>query len=158
MRIGEEVLGVSASIVQCGGAGIIVADPPRAAIRIRRCRGCARDSPRVFQVGVDNRGSLIRQVGDEVRLFVVLGRGWRWKQKKRKNKECRKLQRPAVRHARISFRTEISRETHPVSHRRKSAWLDSANWMQPACQGLFGAKSIFFRRRTKDLARLLGRE
>src|SRR5215467_9330042 len=38
MRIGKEVGRVSASVVKSGGAGVVVANPPRAALRICRRR------------------------------------------------------------------------------------------------------------------------
>src|SRR5882724_631424 len=60
-------IGIAVAIVQRGGTGIVVGNPPRAAAR------GASQSPRVFQIGVrriwsGNRG----QIRNEVRLFIML--------------------------------------------------------------------------------------
>src|ERR1700732_2257283 len=61
----EDVDGVSVGVVESGGTGIVVGDPPRTAI------GGAGESPGIFQVGV-GVGGHAGYVGDEIRLGVVL--------------------------------------------------------------------------------------
>ena len=61
----EDVDRVSVAVVQSGGTGIVISNPPRAASR------GAGESPGIFQVGV-GVGGHAGYVGDEIRLGVVL--------------------------------------------------------------------------------------
>src|SRR6266849_4676958 len=69
---------VTFAVVEGRGAGVVVRHPPGAA-------GGARETPRVLQVGVDGR-SHPGDVGDEIRLFVMLRLRYKGEQEKRKNK------------------------------------------------------------------------
>src|ERR1700682_1141770 len=76
--------GVGLAIIESGGTGVVVADPPGAS-GLSGSSGGAGESPRIFQIGVDH-GSFPRDVGDEVRLFVMLRLCYTGEQEKRTDK------------------------------------------------------------------------
>src|SRR5437867_315974 len=84
--LGEDVDGIAAAIEEAGGAGVVVADPPWASAR------GAGQPPRVRQIRVNDRRHP-RNVGDEVRLFVMLRLRYGGEQEKRKSKNGEKLPR-----------------------------------------------------------------
>ena len=83
-------------------AGVVIRNPPRAGF-------AAAEAPGVNQIGVGD-GSHARDVGDQIGLLVMLGAGSRREQKKRKNKNSKKLPELARPHDRISLQNKISQQ------------------------------------------------
>src|SRR5260370_11495925 len=102
--------GVTLAVVQGRGAGVVVADPEGAA-------GGAGEAPGILQIGVERRRHTLN-VGDEVRLFVMLRLCYDREQEKRKSKDKKRLPRPTYgQHLRILPKRDFRSETRPKCSR-----------------------------------------
>src|SRR5258707_456978 len=101
----------------------------------RRSSGGAGETPRIFQIGIE-RGSHTCDVGDQVRLFVVLRLRNCREQEKRKSCCWKKLPGLTCGRHLESFQSEIFDAKHvPCVRRRTSGLWTPKHWMQAAFQG-----------------------